>query len=145
MIMTNCRLCMALTAALCLIVACSSSHPASSVQRVMLVLTGLKRLEDKCYVEKGRYCSLQELRLTDLRKWGDLRILSSSTASFEDWDLQLLRTNRHYCTVAFPTRISGKFSSEWRDDRGRAYWTAYPWRDIPRACDMPERPKLIVE
>jgi hypothetical protein len=111
----------------------------------MAVLSTIKTLQDDCYVKNRRYCSLEELQLATLRQWGEIQVQSPTYMRFEGWDVQLLLTDAHYCTAAFPTRLPKNVEAEWHDDTGRSYWVKYPWLDVPRTCDLPNRTKLLVE
>ena len=123
----------------------NSSHPASSVLRVGILMATTVRLERTCKPRLGRFCSFEELPLAELQRWGDLRLESPTLATFEEFDLQIFVDRDHFCMVSFPSRFPMKISAEWRGSDGKSHITAYPWREIPKACEMQGMAKLRIE
>jgi hypothetical protein len=121
------------------------SHPMSIVKRASILTSEIKRLEEECHARTGQYCPLNDLPLPVLRKWGDFQIQTPTRASFEDFDVQLLLMSGQFCVVAFPVRLPETFGAVWRDWRGKSYDVRYPWREAPASCNLPDRPRLIVE
>lgn len=120
-------------------------HPMDVVKRVGTLSTTVVRLENECRSAKGRFCGLDELPFSEMSKWGDIRLESPTHAIFEEFDLQLLLAKDRFCLAAFPARLPNSFVALWKDDQGKRYVTRYPWREVPKACEIPNRPRLLVE
>ena len=123
----------------------SSSHPTGIVKRVSTLGSTIVRLENDCQSAKSRFCGLDELPFSEMSRWGDIRVESPTRATFEEFDLQLLLKKDRYCLAAFPTRLPDSILAVWKDDKGTRYLTRYPWREVPKPCEFPNRAKLLVE
>lgn len=113
---------------------------------VSVLMSGLQKVETRCFAEKHRYCTLDEMApdISSFR-WAKVQVQAPMRASLGHYDLQLVLVGSQYCLAAFPTRFGEQFKAIWRDAHGQEYGFPYPWRTIPKPCEGPHRPKLLVE
>lgn len=109
------------------------------------LLSDIKKLQDVCYANKKRYCSLDSLALPDKGWWGQVGARTATFLKFDEYDVLLIVAESQYCVAAFPVRIPSRFDSLWRDQSGSGYATKYPWREVPPACSFLDIPKLLAE
>lgn len=115
------------------------SHPPSAMRRVGRLMSDVKAAQTRCYASLGRYCTLEELALPQEGRWGQNSVKSGSLATLDEYDLRLTLGLTWYCVGAVPDRFPDRFHAFWRDETGKEYDVAYPWTEIPPACDPSKR------
>ena len=123
---------------------CTSSHPASSLLRVSVLTSELVDVQNRCFSDKRRYCRFDEVPQPVLARWGDVKVNSASTATFEGYDLSLIFGNAAFCVGAVPVRMTNSFDAIWRDSQGVRYDVKHPWNDVPKPCRLAIDPKAGV-
>jgi hypothetical protein len=100
-------------------------------------MTDIKKLQDRCYDTRFRYCTFQDLALPEHGRWGRVETKGRLSVNFEDYDVILSVRDTRYCVAAIPVRLpTTRFTAIWHDHFGNQYHVNYPWKDVPQQCDL---------